>query len=68
MSSSGSSFDVSFLNQKRLVHLFNGFCFFANGGSDGAQTNGPSFELFYDGQQNPVVHFVQSILIDIKRL
>src|SRR5260221_8165465 len=52
-------FYIPFLDQKRLIHFFNGLRFFTNGGSHRGKANRSSFEFFDDGAQDPVVHVVQ---------
>ena len=60
--------DEAFHDEERLIDLLNGTCVLADGGGDGAETNGTATELIDDGQKNLVIDFVKAILVDVQRL
>ena len=66
--SAGGAFQEPFLYQERLVHFLQGPRVLADGCGDGGQAHWAAFELLDDGQQDFVVHFVQSELVDVQGL
>ena len=65
-SAAGRTHQVTFLNKKRFINLFDGSGFFGNSGGDGGNANGAAFKLVDDGTQNAVVHFIQPVAIHVQ--
>ncbi len=57
---------VSFLDQERLVDLFDGPGFFSDGRSDRIDADRAALEFIDDGGQDPVVHLIQAVQVDIQ--
>ena len=57
--------DESLHYEVRFVYLFYSSCIFANGSTDGRQSNRTTLELIDDGEENLVVYLVKTILVDV---
>ena len=57
-----------FLNQKWFVHIFNCSSFFTNRCGNGPQPDGATLEFVDDGCQDPVVHLIKPMFINMKGL
>ena len=62
----GRALDESLHDEERLIDLLYGACILADGGGDGRDAHGPALELVDDGQQDAVVYFVQTVLVDVQ--
>ena len=58
---SGRSFDEAFLDEERLVDLFDCACIFSDGSSYRVDSHGSSLEFVDDGGQDLVVYLVETI-------
>ena len=65
---SGRAFDEAFLDEERLVNLFDGACVFAYGCGYRVDSHGASLELVDDGGQDLVVYLVETVAIYVQGL
>lgn len=60
--------DESLHDEERLVHLLDGSGILADGRSYRRHSHGTPAELVDDGQENLIVGFIESVLVDIQSL
>src|SRR5689334_18021076 len=58
--------EVTFLNEKGFIDLFDSFGFFADCGCNGRDPDWPATELLDDGAENTVVHVIKPVLVHIQ--
>ncbi len=66
--STRSTFDEALHDEEWLVYLFHRSGILTDGGSYRGDAHRTSTELVDDGQQDAVVYFVQSVLVDVQCL
>src|SRR5690606_3846509 len=64
----GSAHNKSLLDQKRLVDLLYGFRTFGDRSGKGCNAYGATLEFIYDGDQDLIIHLVQTMGIHIQGL
>ena len=60
------SFQKSFLNKVRFVHLFDGPWFLPDGNGERADSDGTTAVFFDDRQEDPFVHIVQTEFVNFE--
>ena len=66
LTSSRRAFDETFLDEEWFIDFLERAGVLADGGSNGGDADGTSFELVNDGHENLVVRAVQTILVNIQ--
>ena len=56
----------AFFYEERFIYLLQRAGILAQGRCDGGQTYGSSFKLIDNGTQNLIIHFIESVSVDIQ--
>ena len=60
------TFQETFFNQERFVYLFDCSGIFTQSGGNGSKSYRTTLELIDNGTEDLVVHFIQSVFVDIQ--
>ena len=60
------TFDEAFHDKERLVDLLHSTSILANGSGDGSDAHRTTLELIDNGEQDLVVDFIETILVDVQ--
>src|SRR5262245_41897013 len=63
----GRAIQEANLDQKRLVNVFDGVFFFADGGGDRVETDRPPAELVDDSTEQFAVDLIEAVLVDLEQ-
>ena len=64
--STRGALDKALHDEERLVYLLYRSAIFSDGRGDSRDTHGSTLELIDDGEQDLIVDFIESILVDIQ--
>ena len=64
--SSRRALDKALHDEERLVHLLHGASILAHSRGDGGDAHRTTLELVDDGQQDLIVDFIETVLVDVQ--
>jgi len=62
----GGAHQKTFLDEERFVNFFDGSFVFAHSGGNGFQAHRAAFKFIDNGGKDLVVHFIQTVLINVE--
>ena len=68
LTATGRAHDEAFLDKEGLADFFDSAGVLAHCSCYGVHSHGTTFELVNDGGENPVVHIVEAVLVNIEGL